>query len=85
MIDYYVQGFGRKVAAEKAGISIKVLNNELRKRGISSHHYNKSITPEKIVEIQMNKQLGYTYKALSQKYGVSYSSIRRYCAINIAL
>lgn len=78
---HYTNGFGRKIAAEKAGITVNKLGRELFRKHIPSHHYNKALTPEQINVIQCQHAMGMTYKQLSDKYGMSISSMHRYCQL----
>lgn len=78
-VKYYVQGYGRKVAAEKAGIKLSELNKQILKEGVESHRYNKAVSPEVIEEIKLNRMLGKTYRELAEKYGMSRVSMYRYC------
>lgn len=78
---YYQMGYGRKIAAEKHGITTTQLSGQLYRHGIESHRYNKSKTPEEIELIKMQRELGRSYQSLAKQYGLSYSTIRRYCSI----
>jgi hypothetical protein len=81
--NFYISGFGRKMAAEKAGIPTYQIDSQLYRRDIPSHHYNKAQSPDTILEIQSNRQLGFTYQQLATKYGMSVSSMRRYCSLTV--
>lgn len=76
---YYEVGFGRKIAAEKASIAPDLLNSLLYRNHIPSHCYNKALTPAQIETVKLNRQLGKTYNELAQMYGMSSSTMRRYC------
>lgn len=78
-MEHYIAGFGRKIAAEKHNITINQLSSQLYRMGIQPHNYNKVKTPDEIELIKMQRMMGKTYKSLATQYGISVSTIRRYC------
>ena len=82
-ITEYKSGLGPKMAALKGNDTVTKLNNELTRRSVSRHCYNKRYTPEQIIMMQLEHIQGQSAKQLAEQYGISQATIYRY--LNMAV
>lgn len=72
----YRSGMGCVVLAQKYGVSENAVLAQLRRAEVELRQPGK-VTPDDVVEMRRLRQLGWTYQAIGEKFGMTRVAVRR--------